>query len=400
MSSDSQEEMSSAEKHVTASYESQNPRQRGFVLASRFEKLDLSNIQRVDFEETEKTFKYQGKHIGGGAYGEAYEGKFNENTIAVTKFVEYNRLDQKNYIMYEILKLHEFNNENIIGIYAYAHSEINESFGKFALILEHGGSTLEYLVKHKKLNSKDAISILSQISKGLEYMHNFKKDESGWFAFLKNFTWPKFFLDSKKELLIHRDLKPKNIFLKKDKNGSFIVKIGDLGIIRNTGQEGTVTNNFVLGTRFYMAPEVFKQHLDEINSPNRLEPNALIYTQSIDIFALGLIADYIITGIRPYSIGITQASGKVPCLPNSFPPRLRAYILKMTAIKVKSRPTAGACTTFFQEFQNIESMMQDFNKAYTDCLEAAPRDYEYIGLFGRVRKRDNSQCESHIPMLG
>ncbi|MRB67669.1 protein kinase, partial [Bacillus thuringiensis] len=50
--------------------------------------------------------------------------------------------------------------------------------------------------------------ILKQVLKGIRYMHS--RD------------------------VIHRDLKPDNIFLGRDDNGKFTVKIGDFGLSRST----------------------------------------------------------------------------------------------------------------------------------------------------------------------
>uniref|UniRef100_F1KRI9 PRKR-like endoplasmic reticulum kinase n=1 Tax=Ascaris suum TaxID=6253 RepID=F1KRI9_ASCSU len=83
--------------------------------------------------------------------------------------------------------------------------------------------------------------------------------------------------------LIHRDLKPQNIFFSAD--GTNSLKIGDLGLATNFGtsetgegdNEGTLacsrhTGN--VGTRLYMSPE---------------QLNGCAYDQKIDVFSLGLI---------------------------------------------------------------------------------------------------------------
>eukprot|EP00729_Bicosta_minor_P030590 gene30590-6032_t len=67
--------------------------------------------------------------------------------------------------------------------------------------------------------------------------------------------------------IIHRDIKPENIFLTK----SDVVKIGDFGIATalDAGQKQA---NSVVGTPYYMAPELLNQ-----------QP----YTDAVDMFALG-----------------------------------------------------------------------------------------------------------------
>ncbi|EOA93393.1 Interferon-induced, double-stranded RNA-activated protein kinase, partial [Anas platyrhynchos] len=66
--------------------------------------------------------------------------------------------------------------------------------------------------------------------------------------------------------LIHRDLKPQNIFISSDDQ----IKIGDFGLVTSVTYE-TLTGN--RGTKSYMAPE---QVFDK-------------YGKEVDIYALGLI---------------------------------------------------------------------------------------------------------------
>ena len=52
--------------------------------------------------------------------------------------------------------------------------------------------------------------------------------------------------------ILHRDLKTQNIFLTKNE----IVKVGDLGIARVLDSETDLAKT-VIGTPFYMSPEIF-----------------------------------------------------------------------------------------------------------------------------------------------
>ena len=68
--------------------------------------------------------------------------------------------------------------------------------------------------------------------------------------------------------LIHRDLKPDNIFIGKD----YKIKIGDFGISKKL--DGTIHAKTIAGTKNYMAPEIIKGEK---------------YTNKIDIWSLGCI---------------------------------------------------------------------------------------------------------------
>jgi serine/threonine protein phosphatase PrpC len=108
--------------------------------------------------------------------------------------------------------------------------------------------------------------IIEQISKGLRAFH-------------------------RKEML-HQDIRPENIMI--DTNGT--VKIIDLGSVRVTGvseAEPAIETGDVLGTHQYSAPEYF------LGRPG---------TERSDFYSLGVIAYEMLTGLRPYSDPIWQAT--------------------------------------------------------------------------------------------
>jgi calcium/calmodulin-dependent protein kinase I len=75
--------------------------------------------------------------------------------------------------------------------------------------------------------------------------------------------------------VIHRDLKPDNVFKQKTKNGS-IYKLGDFGLA-----VAKTKDNQTAGTAPYMAPEMI---------------NGDSYGIEIDIFSLGCVAHQILFG--------------------------------------------------------------------------------------------------------
>ena len=99
----------------------------------------------------------------------------------------------------------------------------------------------------KAIPSENILDYFAQMCAGLKYMHDGKQ-------------------------ILHRDLKPGNIFLAKND----IVKIGDLGSAKELSSAFTNLNEPNQGTKAYMAPERFQD-------PPK-------YGYPSDIFALGTIA--------------------------------------------------------------------------------------------------------------
>nr|XP_012427902.3 interferon-induced, double-stranded RNA-activated protein kinase isoform X3 [Taeniopygia guttata] len=119
-----------------------------------------------------------------------------------------------------------------------------------------------------------------QIVKGVEYIHS--------------------------EKLIHRDLKPQNIFISHNK-----IKIGDFGLVTSVAFE-TLTEN--RGTKSYMAPE----------------QSGVRYGKEVDIYALGLIWFEILSAITHHEkseIWPSVRKGDLPeCFNNHF--SIEAPIIK------------------------------------------------------------------------
>lgn len=84
--------------------------------------------------------------------------------------------------------------------------------------------------------------------------------------------------------IIHRDIKPQNIFYLS--NGT--IKLSDFGIAVDSSAEETKTEDGILGSVFYLAPEVCKGKPASIQS---------------DIYALGVTFFQLITGRLPYEEG-------------------------------------------------------------------------------------------------
>ena len=88
-----------------------------------------------------------------------------------------------------------------------------------------------------------------------------------------------------KASIVHRDIKPGNIFVTEREDGQPWIKVLDFGIAKLVAESTEVAATHAFGTPIYMAPEQF-------------DPRARI-TAAVDIYALGLVAFTLLTG-RPY----------------------------------------------------------------------------------------------------
>lgn len=197
--------------------------------------------------------------IGRGGMGTVYEAVDEQldRTVAI-KVMQTNLLRHSSghaRFKRERMIAAKFQHDNICRVYAAGESE-----GRPYLVMERlQGESLDRYLKHTDgLPVSEACRLASSAARGL--------------------------LQLKHEDVVHRDVKPSNLFLTDDG----IVKLLDLGLSRiNDGSDTQLTaSGHVLGTVDYMAPE---QH----DSPESADYRA-------DLYALGCTLFFLLTGRPPY----------------------------------------------------------------------------------------------------
>ncbi len=101
---------------------------------------------------------------------------------------------------------------------------------KLFIVLDYsdGGDLEDFLKKHPSLSDKQKLILVYQMAKGIKYFHS--------------------------KGVIHRDLKPKNIFLQ-DRT----IKIGDFGLARHSGNNQAIkADTTQIYTLVYAAPEFIR----------------------------------------------------------------------------------------------------------------------------------------------
>lgn len=91
------------------------------------------------------------------------------------------------------------------------------------------------------------------------------------------------------EGLVHRDIKPQNIFLLREPNGQLFVKLLDFGIARDVAAPGMTEQGTVIGTLAYMSPE-------QLTDAQRVDASA-------DVWAMAVTSYEMLTGHPPFSAG-------------------------------------------------------------------------------------------------
>ena len=140
--------------------------------------------------------------------------------------------------------------DNIVKLYEVYECDVN-----FYLIMDllKGGELFDEIVKRSRFNEHDAIDVMIQVFSSVNYLH--------------------------KKGFVHRDLKPENICLESNST----IKIIDFGTARKFTKGKKLRQ--VIGTPFYMAPEIF---------------NDLKYNEKADMWSLGIVLYILLTGKAPY----------------------------------------------------------------------------------------------------
>jgi eukaryotic-like serine/threonine-protein kinase len=191
---------------------------------------------------------------------------------------------------------------NIVQVFDFG---LDEASHRHYIVMElvRGQSAAEILRDRGVLELREALSIVAQACRGLEYAH--------------------------RNGVVHRDVKPGNLLRGEDD----VVKLADFGIAKAMSDESGITQiGSVLGTAAYLAPE---QAAGEQAGP------------PADLYALGVVTYQLLSGRLPYEarslteLALKQQRDLPPRLDElnpDVPPQLALAVDRALALDPRERP--------------------------------------------------------------
>lgn len=219
------------------------------------------------------------KQLGSGGFGDTFLAQDLYSPSQKACVVKQLRRIEDDPATYQVVQ-ERFNREALIledlgkdypripALYAYFEED-----GFFYLVQEYiEGMTLSELVEQQGAQSEDfTLGILRQVLEILQYVHGRK--------------------------IIHRDIKPDNILLRKTDQSVVLIDFGAIKEVIQTrvSKSGSLKSSIVIGTPGFMSPE------QGIGRPSF----------SSDLYSLGLVGIYLLTGKLPDEFPTDPATGKM-----------------------------------------------------------------------------------------
>ncbi|XP_053399869.1 serine/threonine-protein kinase Nek2-like isoform X2 [Mercenaria mercenaria] len=247
--------------------------------------------------------------IGTGSYGTCKKiERKKDSKILVWKELDYGSMTEteKQMLVSEVNLLRELKSPYIVRYYDRI---IDRARTTIYIVMEYckGGDLSTIIAKNKRegtyLDEEFIWKILVQLTQALQECHQRKNGRA----------------------VLHRDMKPANVFLDTDKN----VKLGDFGLARVLHHETSFANTYV-GTPYYMSPELV---------------NNMSYNEKSDIWSMGCVL-YELCALHPPFTASNQTElnrkiriGEFCRIPIRYSDDLNTVIRKMLHVEVSKRPS-------------------------------------------------------------
>jgi serine/threonine-protein kinase len=195
--------------------------------------------------------------VGRGGMGTVYRAEqVDLQRIVALKVMSDEHTRDKDFVdlfIHEARAAAKLNHPNVVQVYDVKR---HNSLYYISMEFVSGGSVQDILNRQRKMPVGQAVQIIAEAARGLEYAH--------------------------KKGIVHRDVKPDNLML----SDAGMTKIGDMGLARGLNEKvGPEEETSVIGTPHYIAPEQVLGEQADFRS---------------DIYSLGATMYRMLTGVTPY----------------------------------------------------------------------------------------------------
>lgn len=252
--------------------------------------------------------------VGSGGMSDVYKAKCHKlNRYVAIKVLKQEFSEDKNFVSkfrVEAQSAAGLSHPNIVNVF-----DVGEDNGLYYIVMEliEGITLKKYIDRKGQLPVKEAVSILIQVSQGIEAAHN--------------------------NHIIHRDIKPQNIIISKEGK----VKVTDFGIAR-AASANTISSN-AMGSVHYISPEQAKGGFIDEKS---------------DIYSLGITLYEMVTGKVPFegdstvSIALQHVQNELPS-PLIYVPDLPISVEKIIEKCTQKKPD--------RRYLKVSSLIADLKKS-------------------------------------
>jgi len=286
-----------------------------------------------------------GSIIGHGGMGEVYEAAHTESgePAAVKMLVRSALSDVKlvRRFLREAKLVSSLDVPNVVRVLEVG--DIETAVPYIAMERLYGHDLSEDLRRRRRLPMRRVLAMVREVGRGLDA--------------------------AAAEGIVHRDVKPQNLFFAEVKAGQGTWKILDFGVSRLVGDQGTLTRDQIVGTPSYMAPEQA--------TGGKVDHRA-------DLYSLGVIAYRALTG-RPAFTGDVMAevlfkvAYKMPPVPSSLvkvDADVDAVLAIAMAKRAEDRFSSGAELAAALEAASRGELDEALRQRAAVLVEKAPWDTE------------------------